>query len=321
MRSMPTTALAQHPPSVVLSRLLDDELAYSPSFRRYYSSHLAMALVALEQMGASPDVLERTFSSHRGEPRTDTDQLADAIAEVLEVGIDESVRRRVPDLADATATALFHPAIRLAYALDIGHPGQVAAALLDWETRREVLPLPEPTSGTRRLADVSGVLSAQPPGTWEESYDFAGVAVRPELADAIAGLARDEHTLDDLVDFAAAAHATADHFLSLHMVTGARAIHRIAQLLEPEDARRLAAGAAETMVVAYASLGAPPLLSAAELDELRCRPLPDRAEIAHTAVQDRDPHVIKLANVALVEEERTGDPLYRYLAAHVVHLA
>ena len=48
--------------------------------------------------------------------------------------------------------------------------------------------------------------------------------------------------------------------------------------------------------------------------------LPTREQIAERAISDRDPHVIKLANVALVEETRTGDPLYRYSAARVVGL-
>ncbi len=47
---------------------------------------------------------------------------------------------------------------------------------------------------------------------------------------------------------------------------------------------------------------------------------PSREEIAARAVADRDPHVIKLAKVALVEEQRTTDALYRYTAAHAVGL-
>ena len=40
--------------------------------------------------------------------------------------------------------------------------------------------------------------------------------------------------------------------------------------------------------------------------------------MAERAVADRDPHVIKLANVPLIEGQRTTDPLYHYLAAHAV---
>jgi hypothetical protein len=61
-------------------------------------------------------------------------------------------------------------------------------------------------------------------------------------------------------------------------------------------------------------------LGAAQLDGLRRFPLPLRALIAERAIADRDPHVIKLANVALAEEERTSDAIYRYAAARVVGL-
>jgi hypothetical protein len=74
------------------------------------------------------------------------------------------------------------------------------------------------------------------------------------------------------------------------------------------------------MAVAFAAVGAPPLLDATELDAVRSLPLPSREVIEERAIRDRDPHVGKLANVALVEEERTGDPLYRFLAARVVDL-
>jgi hypothetical protein len=95
----------------------------------------------------------------------------------------------------------------------------------------------------------------------------------------------------------------------------------VSQLLDDDTARRLAAHMVPVMAIAYAAVGAPPLLEAAELDALRGRELPSRDEIAARAITDRDPHVIKLANVALVEEERTADPLYRFVGAHDVGLA
>lgn len=312
------------PSSPTLLRLLDEELAFSPSIHRLYSNHLAMALVALEQLGAGPDVLERTFETHAAddgaEMRDDRSALDERVAEVARDGIAATVRARVPRLAHGPATALFHPLIRLAYALDVSHQGQVAAALLDWERRHEVLPTPTPSPGPRRLPDVAAALAAQP-GTWSETYDFEPVAQRPELRAALEGCALDEHTLDDLSAFAIAAHVTADHFVTLHLVTGARAVRAVAGWLDPEERNRLAAHALPEMAVAYAAVGAPPLLGPADLDAVRHAALPARATIAERAVAHRDPHVIKLANVALVEEERTADPLYRYAAARVVGLA
>lgn len=196
----------------------------------------------------------------------------------------------------------------------------MAAALRDWERRRDVLPVAHPRWGTRRLADVAADLSARPPGTWRNTYDLHGVARRPELAAALDGLALDEQTLDDLSSFALAVHVAADAFVSLHLVTGARAVRRVAELLDEDLAMRLAAATATTASVLHAAVGAPPLLPAAELGARRGLALPSPQQVAERAVADRDPHVIKLANVALVEAQRTGDPLYRFVAARVVGL-
>ncbi|HWL41900.1 MAG TPA: hypothetical protein VNQ73_03070 [Ilumatobacter sp.] len=316
--TLPTVSPGASP---TLSMLLDDELAFSPSFLGRYSNHLAMALVALEQLGAGPDVLVATFDAHaRGEHerRDDRPALDALIAGVARDGIAATVQARAAGLVDAPATALFHPLIRLAYALDVGHVGQVAAALLDWERRRHVLPLPPPVTGQRRLADVAAELAAHPAGTWPASFDLDGLARRPELRVALRGVALDEHTLDDVSGFAIAAHVAADEFVTLHLVTGARAVRTLSEWLDADTAARLAGHTVGAMAVGYAAVGAPRLLDDAELAALRSVRLPAAEEIAERAVADHDPHVIKLANVALVEEQRTSDPLYRFAAARVV---
>ena len=322
---MDTDIVTTTAPSPTLRRLLDQDLGFSPSYRRVYSNHLAMSLVALEQLGAGDDTLAQTFDRYAAdlgtEPRDDGAALDEQIAQVTRDGIAATVATRVPGLADGPATALFHPLIRLAYALDVGHPGQVAAALLDWQRRHETLPTPAPTPGARRLVDVAADLAAQPPGTWPETFDLDALARRPEVADALREVALDAHTLDDVSDFAIAAHVTAEAFVTLHLVTGARAIRAVAALLDSADGERLAASAVPAMAVGYAAVGAPALLAPADLDTVRRAPVPTRETIAERAVTEHDPHVIKLANVALVEEQRTGDPLYRYAAARAVGLA
>jgi hypothetical protein len=312
-----------HRSTQTLDRLLDAELAFSPSYLEHYSSHLAMALVALHQLGATPDVLESTLAAHAREDaelRDDRDLLDQRIEEVERNGITATVRARVPDLVRGPGSQLFHPLIRLAYALDVGHQGQVAAALLDWERRHHVLPFPDPMPGDRRLPDVAADLAARPAGTWTHTFDFDGTARRPELGDSLAGVAIDDHTLDDISAFAISAHVAADDFITLHLVTGARALRAVSVHLDRDMALQLAAHTVPVLATAFAAVGAPALPGHVELDELRRIPLPDRDTIAERAVGDRDPHVIKLANVALVEEARTSDPLYRYAAARVVGL-
>jgi hypothetical protein len=309
--------------AATLHRLLDDDLQFSPSYRGSFSNHLAMALVGLAQLGAPADVLAATLAAHaRHDPeyRDDRDVLERRIDEVRRDGIAATLHRRLPELVDAPATALFHPMIRLAYALDVGHEGQVAAALLDWERRRDVLPVAVVPGGRRRLPDVAAVLASAPPGTWPRTFDLHGIARRAVTRAALRGVAVDEHTIDDVSSFALAAHLAADDFVTLHLVTGARAARAVAAWLEPDEARRLATAMTAAMAVGYAAVGAPPLLGPAELTALRQLALPAPAEIASQAIADDDPHVIKLANVALVEGQRTGDRLYRFVAAHIVGL-
>ncbi len=314
---------------MTLHRLLDDELRFSPSFRGVYSNHLAMELVALHRLGADERVLADAFDRHatnESEPRTDRDDLDAVIADVQRDGIETVVRARLPMLLHGPGTALFHPAIRLAYGLAARHEGQVAAALLDWERRLHVLPLAEPATGhnqhgARRLTAVAADLARAGGGQWRPTFDLDEVARRPELVDALDGLAVDDATLDDVSAFALAAHATADAFVTLHLVTGAQAVRAIAEVLDAADATALAGHTARTMAVAYAAVGAPRLIDPAQLDALRSAPWPQPEVIAARAIVDLDPHVVKLADVALVEDARTGDAGYRFLAARVVGLA
>lgn len=264
-----------------LHRLLDEELAYSPSFLGRYSNHAAMALVALYQMGASSDRLEAELARHvaeEAEPRQDTDALVGRLEEVRRDGIGAVVRLRVPPLVSGPGSQLFHPLIRLSYAVGIGHEGQVAAALLDWETRFQ---------------------AASPVGP---------NVVSPEAE------------IDAISEFALVAHATADAFVTLHMVTGARALRVVSDAVDEVTARHLASYGAWALAAAYQGVGAPGLLSPSELDTLRASSVGSRDEISERAVASTDPHVIKLVDVALTEEERSGDPLYRYVAAKVLGL-
>lgn len=307
--------------SDVLHRLLDAELAFSPVIHEHFSSHLAMELAALHRMGAPDVALRRSFDrgAAESEPRDDGDDLARRVEEVERNGIHATLAARAPGLVDAPGTALFHPVIRLGYALDIHHPGQVAAALLDWERRREAPPA-APERGPRRLPDIAAALRDGATGTRRHTFDFEAVARRPEVRGALAGAALDERTVDDLSSFALAAHVSADDFVTLHLVTGARAVRTLRAWLDDDPARRLVEATRTMVAVAYAAVGAPPLLDASALDALRNARLPSREQIAQLAVTDRDPHVIKLADVALAEERRTGDLLYRYAAGHVVGL-
>ena len=104
------------------------------------------------------------------------------LAEVARDGIAATVQARVPALVTCPASQLFHPVIRLGYALDVGHEGQVAAALLDWERRRHVLPTPDTAPGSRRLPDVAADLARRSPEPWKHTFDLDSIARHPDAA-------------------------------------------------------------------------------------------------------------------------------------------
>lgn len=210
-------------------------------------------------------------AAQEAEPREDQEVLAETVAEVRRDGIEAVVRARAPALVSGPGSQFFHPMIRLAYALGVRHEGQVAAALLDWETRFEV---------ARPVDD---------------------------------GIPRPERNLDSLSSFALAAHIAADEFVTLHMVTGARALRVVSAWLDTPTAQDLITHGAWALGGAYQYVDSPELMGRAELERLRESSPPNRQQIAEAAIESTDAHVIKLADVALTEEQRTGDPLYRFI--------
>ena len=314
------------PPAIspTLDELLDAELAFSTVYQRYYASHLSMSLVALEALGAPPSVLEETFAAHerRATPREDPAAVDAVRAEIARDSIEATVRARTPGLVDAPGTQLFHAVIRLAYALDANHEGQVAASLVDWDRLNRVLPAPEPTRGSRRVDEVLALLGAQTDvAESRHSIRELDAIVRLDgFRRSVAEVAIDEHTLDDVATLTLHAHVAADDFFTLHMVTGAHAVRVVSEHLDDAVSARLAARTVQVMAAAYLGVGAPTLAGPEELDAIRRSALPTWDEIAAAAVADRDAHVVKLTYVSRAEHRRTGDPLYQYVAARVVGL-
>jgi len=321
---MTITTTNPTPISPTLGRLLDGELAFSTVYRRYYASHLAMSLVALEALGAPPSVLEDTFAAHErhATPREDPAAVDAVRAEIARDGIETTVRAHAPALVDGPGSQLFHAAIRLAYGLDAGHEGQVAAALVDWEGRNTVLPVAEPTRGTRRMPDVLAMVATAPDITRRDHSirDLGAIAELDGFRAAVGELALDDHTWDEIAALALHAHVAADDFFTLHMVTGAHAVRVVSEVLRGEVADRFAARTVQVMATAYLGVGAPTLPTPDQLDAIRRPPLPSWDEIAAAAVADGDAHVVKLVYVSRAEHGRTDDPLYQYLAARAVGL-
>jgi hypothetical protein len=319
---MTQTTLPRSGRRTTLERLLDAELEFSTVTSNHLASHLSMGLVALDRLGARDERLQAMYDGAAGHlvPRADEARLAELRDDVVRVGIDDAVRTHARALVDAPAAQWFHCIIRLGYAIDAGHPGQVAAALLDWQDHGTALVAESPVAGRRRFADVVAELTIEADLVGIAGWDLARVARAPGFATGLDGLAIDEQTIDDAGTVAVGAHVVDGQFGTLHMVTGTQAARVITPRLDDDTAMRFVGRMAQTLAAAYLATGRLALPSELELDDLRAAPLPPWDEIAAATVTSRDVHVIKLVDASREAERDTNDRAHRFVAARAAGL-
>lgn len=300
-------ALADHAP---LQAALDRASRYGPSYEvqgRKLSSHLPMVLVALARLAAPAEALQRQLAHWAARlPAAEPPSLGPSVHALPEL---------LPGLLLAPETAAFHGAIRLAYALEAGHAGELAAALDAWSQARFMLGQPLAAApGTESLrvtleavrADPNMVL-ALPAGRSTIVADMKAAVALPRFDHY---LPRPRLSLDSLAEASLAAYLSTRHFTALHLVTG---LHALRVLLDRPEARTVDEGrvlrhAWRAWLAAYVSIGRPALAWAAvhagtarEADwELQLTAL-------HQSLND---HRIKLADAAREEWRLRGWPGY-----------
>jgi Questin oxidase-like len=324
-----------------LGELLDDELAYDATTRTRLSSHLPMALVALERLGADDARLTQFASRYRdrllavpdAEPVASFAEwraargVAHAYGPVrayLEACIDDEgcdavVRRHVVELVDGLSGAAFHGIIRLAYALESASDARIAAGLayltqvhqpLGPRGRAEPF-TDDPVVALDRVADLDGLRVATAAGTIGQRMRAA--ASHEEFDGVVDWLAVDGATPARLTDAAIALYAQTDDFIALHGLTGSHAISIVAAYLEDSDA--LASYWFQSLAAAYATIGAPRLTEPAASVAVWLETPTPWDVVARRATQSDDEHVSKLVYSARALDARAPNPLLRAAAA------
>jgi len=308
-------------PSAALVDVLDRQTGYDARVGRGFSNHLPMELVALDAMGAPPSRLEEMLAASvpRMDLRADTTAFDAYRAEIAADGIDATVRRHLPGFAEMPASEWFHSMIRLAYALDAGHPGQVASALADWTAYGHALPGEPPTGGDVPAIEVLGRLADAGLDRGQHGADLAAVASQDRFRQLGAPVVV-RPDLDDLAAAVAAAHVSGASFASLHLVTGVQAARTVGRHLRGVDEERFARRVAQAALAGHVAGGAPPVPTSEELDRLRAAAVPPWDQVRAAATASPDVHVTKLVYTCRTEQAASGDPLYAWLAARAVGL-
>ena len=319
-----TTTPAAPARDVVLDGLLDAELDFDPVARQGFINHLAMGLVAARRLGAGDEELAQSYRDTTSGsflvPRERPDGLEPLTEEVRRRGARVVAAEHLTDLVAAPGSQFFHAVIRLELALDADHPGQVANALQNWSAHlRPLGRVPEPT-GSRTFVEVLDALDHLARKGTVDATDLHALAASPAFRDTIDSLdvADDLDVLDQVAAAAAAAHARASNFTTLHLVTGTRAVRAMSQLTTPVTRRELTVRTAQAVAATWLSAGSPELADGEMAAAMRDAAPDDWADIGRLAVRSGDPHVVKLVYASCLEHDTTGDPIYRWLAAHQV---
>jgi Questin oxidase-like len=344
---LPTLADVASTTALPLAELLDEELAFDATTGTRLSSHLPMALVALDRLGASDERLTE-FAQHyrarlvpipddgviasfdewrlaRGERDAYGPARAYLEAQITEHGRDAVVRRHVDHLIDGVAGAAFHGVIRLAYALESASDARVAAGLayltqvhqpLGERARAEAL-TDDPVAALDRVADLSGLRAAAATGNIGQR--MRAVAEHREFDGVVDWLDVNASTPQRLTDAATALYAQTDDFVALHGLTGSHAISIVAPYVEDDGA--LTAYWFQALAAAYATIGAPRLSDPTIPLEPWLEVATPWDAIAAAATSSDDEHVVKLVYTARTLDARAPNPLLRAAAARQAGIA
>lgn len=321
-----------------LHRLLDPDQALPPETATGLTSHLPMALQALQAMGADQARLEafrRHHQAHfRGEagvalPSIGPDwraglgrfdayaALRAAFLERLAVqGRDAVLHDSLPVLLQGAAAGALHGPIRVAHAVEAGHDGELASALAYWAARwQPVLP---PAQQPQDLPfDAWAAALGEAALRWTPEAPLITLRMRlVELSEpyqALAGrLQAPPDLLARLTRFAAEGYARTRAFTVLHMVTGLRAIRLLMAWVEPQVQAAAVPALVHACTAAYLSarMTAWPALPPA--------PALPWGEMVRRAVASDDDHLIKLVHACVELSRDDDDPVFAAAAARAV---
>jgi Questin oxidase-like len=294
------------------------------------ANHLAMALVALDRLGASDDRLRQfaTFYQRRlrlkpaeqpplpnddwrnaiGQPSLETTLATKFTAELQTKGREALLSELGSQLTPGLASEAFHGLIRTAYAVDSGDDVDLPDALTSWVLGYAEL-------GRRHERRWDSARDAFQAMHRDERFpkELPGRSITGRIGKIVALPAFDDYRfaigaldLRDLAKIAALLFLATGDFTALHLVTACHAT----RVLQPYLAADAVAHLAVAMLAAYASIGRPDF-DAALLPE---QDLPDWPALAARVIPSDDEHDHKFVYSCRQEEAHYGWGLHQMAA-------
>jgi Questin oxidase-like len=332
----------------ILANLLTESEAYDPEYGGGLCNHLPMALIALDQMGATPAQLNDYRRTHvswleklperaaaptgawpfrKADHAGFVDLQADFRQRIARGGWEAVLRATLPDLAPGLSAAAFHGLIRTAMGVTSKHDGEIAAGLAYWAAHWQRLgvalgapsesePSADPLQLLERLRNDERFAfdPKSAPGLIDDA--LLAVGTLSGFGDVIGWLDPAAGTVGNIARAAAALYGATGDFTALHTVTAAQAV--VALLPYVEEPKILLPWLWQGLAAAYIAIGRPALPDADVIANWRAMEAPAWAELMRSALAQDDEHAVKLCYSALSLGRLTGDRLFRWLAAREV---
>ncbi len=323
--------------SEATKQLIQDGLKYSAEYDDALSSHLPMALIALDKIGADEGrvidfnnhyiktlelkntaelVIDKTnWKSHLGQHKYNAEYCAFFSSEVTKHGVKNTLKMYIDELMPGLAGGAFHPMIRLAYALEVSSAEEVVEALASWcmaYMKLGEINANESVVG-KNLQDIFNILK-----TYEKAKKLrpkiSGLFNRVQVIGTneyfVSTVSRIDKEADDIKSIAALVIktylASKNNFTALHMVTATHGLRVINSYLGRLDIPESFLCA---LASAYIDAGTPDIN-----DSFVPNDIFSWDEITKKAMSSNNDHDIKFIHTCMEESDVHGSKEYRMAA-------
>ncbi|GJL95149.1 MAG: hypothetical protein DHS20C05_15540 [Hyphococcus sp.] len=322
---------------------------FAPNYGEHdFSDHLPMAVTALNKLGATEqrvDEFVKTYakklkrkkpgaksldglllSARIGDPTVYPlayNYFSEAIANEGRV---EVLATYLPELTNAIATAAFHGILRTTFGLIANEDSEIAAGLAYWWANAEPVSFSMSIGAANNDVEtlIDDVADSFKRHGKKLNLDHPTISARiaevfasARIGSVLNRAAAANVSFDKIAATALRIYLSTGDFTALHCVTGVHATRILSEhvVMNDVDLRKALWGA---ICAAYASIGAPPLIS---LTPAPVKP-PDWRVITSAALSSDDEHDIKFAYSCMEEARQYGrDAHYRYAASVRLGLA
>lgn len=332
---------------------LDKVKPYDNYYHGKLATHLPMALIALNEMGANDCQMQKFFEYYR--PKLEIKPARNMMisqenwqaycfkekhfvdlevffaSEIENVGIDKTLNKYLPKLSQNLTSAAFHPLIRLAFATQAESQSETAAALAYLADACLVITpqlVSNNISSEKQECDVFAILEELRKN--EEVikvHKINGlIADRIRYIDGLSvfngvfnTLTSDYWTLKAIANLSLNLYLRTNNFTALHALTGTQALRVVLPYISKEKQQTVLQNFARGIIAAAVTL--PVTISFLAQEVVEFNDVPDWQEIFKQALaldHDKDwEHVIKLSFSAYLESKcyPENEHKYRYIAA------